>query len=132
VAGHAGLFGRGWEVFHLVKTLYSCYQGSNPFLGPPELIRIFLTPVTNSTRALGFDTPSAQEASCGRYFSPHSVGHLGFTGTSFWLDLELGQMVVFLTNRVHLGRDNDKIKPFRPRVHEAASKALGFSETFRK
>ena len=63
----------------------------------------------------------------GAYFSPHSVGHLGFTGTSFWLDLDSGQMVVLLTNRVHLGRDDKtKIQAFRPRFHEAASRALGF------
>jgi CubicO group peptidase (beta-lactamase class C family) len=60
------------------------------------------------------------------FFLP-SVGHLGFTGTSFWLDLETGQMVVLLTNRVHLGRDDKtRIAAFRPRFHEAASRALGF------
>jgi CubicO group peptidase (beta-lactamase class C family) len=54
-----------------------------------------------------------------------SVGHTGFTGTSFWIDLELGQMVVLLTNRVNLGRNHDSIRAFRPRFHEAASRALG-------
>ena len=73
------------------------------------------------------------QCSAGRYFSPRSVGHLGFTGTSFWLDLELGQMVVLLTNRVHLGRDDKtKIQAFRPRFHEAASWALGFDKRYRK
>ena len=93
-------------------------------------MRRFLTPPPGSPRALVFDTPTpeAGQGSAGRYFSPGSVGHLGFTGTSFWLDLELGQMVILLTNRVHLGRDNlEGIRVFRPRFHEAASKALGFN-----
>jgi len=135
VAGHAGLFGTGREVFALLAALYRAYQGEalNPFL--PDSVRLFLTPVAGSSRTLGFDTPGAEanQASAGRYFSPMSVGHLGFTGTSFWLDLALGQMVVLLTNRVHLGRDDKaKISAFRPQFHEAASRALGFTKEFRK
>jgi CubicO group peptidase (beta-lactamase class C family) len=133
VAGHAGLFGPGREVFSLVAALCRAYRGDA--VGPfnPELVRQFLTPVPGG-RALGFDVPSHDAAQCapGRYFSPQSVGHLGFTGTSFWLDLKLGQMVVLLTNRVHLGRDDKaKIQAFRPRVHETASRALGFTEVWR-
>ncbi len=94
-------------------------------------MRTFMTPPPEADRALGFDVPSRREASCGRFFSPRSVGHLGFTGVSYWLDLDLGQIVVLLTNRVHLGRDNDKIKPFRPLVYEAASRALGFTVPYR-
>lgn len=135
VAGHAGLFGRGIEVFRLGSTLYRAYRGeagSLPF--SPASVRRFLTPVAKGARALGFDTPDseASRGSAGRYFSPVSVGHLGFTGVSFWLDLELGQMVVLLTNRVHLGRDDKAgIQAFRPRFHEAASRALGFGKVFR-
>lgn len=135
VAGHAGLFGTGREVFELLAALYRTYHGEG--VGPfsPETVRLFLTPVAGSNRTLGFDTPSAEanQASAGRYFSPMSVGHLGFIGTSFWLDLTLGQMVVLLTNRVHLGRDDlDKIKTFRPQFHEAASRALGVTKEFGK
>jgi CubicO group peptidase (beta-lactamase class C family) len=133
VAGHSGLFGTGHEVFSLLACLYRAYAGET--VGPlnPETVKLFLTPA-GADRALGFDTPAPEGAqcSCGRYFSPLSVGHLGFTGTSFWLDLKLGQMVVLLTNRVHLGRDNlAPIRAFRPRFHEAASRALGFAESFR-
>jgi CubicO group peptidase (beta-lactamase class C family) len=120
-----------------LAALYRSYQGesvqpSQPF--PPELIRRFFTPLPGG-RALGFDVPSpdASQCSAGRYFSPISVGHLGFTGTSFWLDLELGQMVVLLTNRVHLGRDDKtKLQAFRPHFHEAASLALGFDKVYRQ
>ena len=132
MAGHAGLFGPGREVFRLAARLYQAYAGTSAHdFFAPELVRTFLTPPPDAARALGFDVPGPRDASCGRCFSPHSVGHLGFTGVSYWIDLDLGQIVVLLTNRVHLGRDNDKIKLFRPRVYEAASQALGFSQIFR-
>jgi CubicO group peptidase (beta-lactamase class C family) len=127
VAGHAGLFGTGADVFDLLAALHKAYKGK--LAGPlqPESVRLFFTPATQGGRGLGFDVPhpDPSQRAAGRYFSLNSVGHLGFTGTSFWLDLERGQMVVLLTNRVHLGRDNDKIRAFRPRFHEAASRALG-------
>jgi len=130
VAGHAGLFGAAGEVFRLLSALYRAYQGEG--VGPlvPEVVRLFLMPVDPGGRTPGFDTPSGDYTlrSAGPLFSPRSVGHLGFTGVSFWLDLEKGQMVVLLTNRVHLGRDDKrKIQSFRPRFHEAASRALGVS-----
>jgi serine-type D-Ala-D-Ala carboxypeptidase len=133
VAGHAGLFGPGREVFHLASSLYRAYTGER--LGPlaPETVQLFFTVPSGADRALGFDIPGPDPAlrAAGRYFSPHSVGHLGFTGTSFWLDLETCQMVVLLTNRVHLGRDDKtKIQAFRPWFHEAASLALGFNKAF--
>jgi serine-type D-Ala-D-Ala carboxypeptidase len=135
VAGQAGLFGRGIEVFRLGSAIYRAYRGEAGTLPlSPASVRRFLTPVARGARALGFDTPESDASRCsvGRYFSPASVGHLGFTGVSFWLDLELGQMVVLLTNRVHLGRDDKAgIQAFRPRFHEAASRALGFGRAFR-
>ncbi len=126
VAGHAGLFGTAPEVFTLAAWLYRAYQGHSGDLGiNQEVVRLFMTPAAPGCRTPGFDLPTPGISSAGRYFSPRSVGHTGFTGTSLWLDLELGQMAVLLTNRVHMGRDNDKIKAFRPRFHEAASRALG-------
>jgi CubicO group peptidase (beta-lactamase class C family) len=134
VAGHAGLFGRGREVFQLLSALYRTYHREAAPPLRPASVHPFLTPVAPGARTPGFDVPNPDPAQCaaGRCFSPTSVGHLGFTGTSFWLDLKLGQMVVLLTNRVHLGRDHlDGIRAFRPRFHEAASRVLGFTEYFR-
>jgi serine-type D-Ala-D-Ala carboxypeptidase len=129
VAGHAGLFGLGREVFRLVASLWQAYSGKETGPLTPAAVRLFLTVPAGADRACGFDIPGPDPATraAGRYFTPRSVGHLGFTGTSFWLDLETGQMVVLLTNRVHLGRDDKtRIAAFRPRFHEAASRALGF------
>jgi CubicO group peptidase (beta-lactamase class C family) len=77
----------------------------------------------NSTWALGFDTPSDTGSSAGVYFSPRSIGHLGFTGTSFWMDLDQEILVILLTNRVHPTRENEKIRAFRPLVHNSVMKA---------
>ena len=129
VAGHAGLFGTAPEVFTLAAQIYRAYYGQSGGLGiSPEIVRQFLTPVASGARTPGFDVPNPGQSSAGRYFSLRSVGHTGFTGASFWLDLEQGQMVVLLTNRVHLDRDNAKIKAFRPRFHEAASVTLGIKD----
>jgi CubicO group peptidase (beta-lactamase class C family) len=72
-----------------------------------------------STWALGFDTPDSSGSSAGHHFSEETVGHLGFTGTSFWLDLQREMAVILLTNRIHPSRDNEKIKDFRPLIHDA-------------
>jgi CubicO group peptidase (beta-lactamase class C family) len=130
VAGHAGLFGTGAEVFRLVACLYQAYTGQAAGPLTPETVRRFFTVPPGAQRAHGFDTPDPEPArrAAGRYFSPRSVGHLGFTGTSFWLDLESSQEVVLLTNRVLMGRDDKTgINALRPRFHEAASRALGFN-----
>ena len=76
--------------------------------------------VPGSTWGLGWDTPSPTNSSCRRPFSPHSVGHLGFTGTSVWLDLERGRHVILLTNRVHPSRDNEQSSEFRPLIHDSS------------
>ena len=65
--------------------------------------------------------------SSGHYFSPHSYGHTGFTGTSMWIDPDRQVFVVFLTNRVHPTRENQKIHEVRPALHDAVMKALGFA-----
>jgi CubicO group peptidase (beta-lactamase class C family) len=67
---------------------------------------------------LGFDTPSEKGSSGGSYLSATSAGHLGFTGTSFWIDKEKKLVMVLLTNRVHPKRDNEGIKDFRPLFHD--------------
>jgi CubicO group peptidase (beta-lactamase class C family) len=78
----------------------------------------------NSTWALGFDGPSKTGSSAGRYFSQKSIGHLGFTGASFWLDLERRVLVILLTNRIHPTRQNEGIREFRPLVHDIIMEAI--------
>ena len=126
VAGHAGLFAPIDEVDRLVQVLVDCYHDRHPFL-PASVVREFWTwdgTVPGSTWACGWDTPSPEGSSSGSLFSPQSVGHLGFTGTSVWIDLERGVHVIVLSNRVHPRRDNQKIGAVRPALHDAVMQSL--------
>ena len=126
VAGHAGLFGSASDVHALVVRLRACWRGEDDFL-PRELVRELWTrdpSVAGSTWGLGWDTPSPEGSSAGRRVSANAVGHLGFTGTSLWVDLERDAHVILLTNRVHPRRDDERIREVRPRVHDAAWEAL--------
>lgn len=125
IQGHAGLFGSATAVHTLLLTLLSAYhlETSNPFFST-DLVRLFFRRLPNTDKALGFDAPAVKNSSSGNFFSSNSVGHLGFTGTSFWLDLDRSVIVVLLTNRVHPNRDNDAIKSFRPKLHDAVMKKL--------
>jgi CubicO group peptidase (beta-lactamase class C family) len=120
VAGHAGLFAPVREVDHLAAELIACYKGRSKLI-PEKIVREFWTRdaiVPGSTWALGWDTPSPNNSSSGRHFPPTAVGHLGFTGTSIWIDPEREVAVSILTNRVHPSRDNQTIREFRPKIHD--------------
>ncbi|HXQ23276.1 MAG TPA: serine hydrolase domain-containing protein [Candidatus Acidoferrales bacterium] len=126
VAGHAGLFASAKDLDALLGRLNDCYHNLNPMI-PQRIVQEFWTrnaAVPDSTWCLGWDTPSPQGSSAGSHFSPHSVGHLGFTGTSVWLDLEHNRHVLLLSNRVHPNRDNDTIRAFRPFIHDLIVKAV--------
>ncbi len=126
VDGHAGLFGAARDVHLLLSELLASYLGrSKKNLFRKKVVREFFSRWKDSDRALGFDAPSPDGSSSGRYFSRQSVGHLGFTGTSFWMDPLNGLIVILLTNRVHPTRDNTRIKEFRPKLHDAVVENLG-------
>jgi CubicO group peptidase (beta-lactamase class C family) len=125
VQGHAGLFGTAAAVHMLVSKLLCAYQGTGPGnLFQTEIVRSFFKRWPNADKTLGFDAPALKNSSAGSYFSANSVGHLGYTGTSFWMDLDRLIIVILLTNRVHPTRDNMAIKAFRPKLHDAVMKNL--------
>ena len=126
VAGHAGLFAPVREIDRLARELIACYAGRSDFV-PQKIIREFWTrdtTVPGSTWALGWDMPSPENSSSGHRFSPAAVGHLGFTGTSIWIEPDSEVAISMLTNRVHPRRDNEKIREFRPRIHDLIMDAL--------
>jgi len=117
IAGHAGLFGTAQAVGQVTKAWLDAYAGK-PSLFQQEFVRQFVQAQLGTSWGLGWDTPS-QPSSSGQWFSPESFGHLGFTGTSIWIDPVRELEVIFLSNRVHPTRDNQAIKIFRPQLHDA-------------
>ncbi len=125
IEGHAGLFGTAGEMCVLLSELLKAFHGRfSACVFHRNILKAFFRRGKDTDRALGFDMPARQDASCGHYFSDRSVGHLGFTGTSFWTDLDRCISVILLTNRVHPSRDNVKIKKFRPEIHDAVMKVV--------
>jgi CubicO group peptidase (beta-lactamase class C family) len=119
VAGHAGLFGTLHGVLSMAEHFLDQWKGRGEHSAyPNNLVQRILEPVENSGWIMGFDMVSEKGSSSGNYFSKKSVGHLGFTGTSFWIDPVKECIVVLLTNRVHPSRGNWKIKEFRPVFHD--------------
>jgi CubicO group peptidase (beta-lactamase class C family) len=119
VAGHAGLFGTAESVLAVSGAWLRGYHGKESILDA-ELVRQFTTRQQSAAQpswALGWDTPSAPSSS-GSSFSKRSFGHLGYTGTSLWIDPLCELEVVLLSNRVHPSRRNEKIKVFRPWIHD--------------
>jgi CubicO group peptidase (beta-lactamase class C family) len=131
VAGHAGLFGSALNVWHMLWRLMAGFHGHATAAGlQQETLEAAFQPSPVGGRTLGFDTPSPEGSACGRHFSKMTVGHLGFTGTSFWMDLKRQVIVILLTNRIHPHRGNETIRTFRPRLHDAVMEALGLTHDF--
>jgi serine-type D-Ala-D-Ala carboxypeptidase len=127
VAGHAGVFAPAREVDRIAHELMLCYAGRSEFI-PQKIVQEFWArdkAVKGSTWALGWDSPSPDFSSSGQYFSPSAVGHLGFTGTSIWIEPAKRIAITLLTNRVHPKRDNQAIREFRPKIHDLIMEALG-------
>lgn len=125
IAGHAGLFGDACGVFVMAQALLQTYASSDcAELFQTRLVRRFFRRKSPGARALGFDVPAQSNSSSGRYFAVNSVGHLGFTGTSLWVDLDKAVIIILLTNRIHPSRSNERIKAFRPELHDAVMNVL--------
>ena len=122
VAGHAGCFASSLDVSVFAQCML---QGGTPLIGS-KTVEIFTCrqgiPPGNS-RALGWDTPT-QPSQSGRYFSSRSYGHLGYTGSSLWIDPDRQLSVTLLTNRTWPDRGSQSIKQFRPAFHDAVIEAL--------
>ena len=124
IDGHAGLFGDAISVYKLCLEILKALKNDCPKVLKPQIIQQFTRREKGFERVAGFDTPSEKESSSGSFFSPSSVGHLGFTGTSFWIDPEDDKIIILLTNRVHPDIHNQGIKKFRPLIHDLAFKKI--------
>jgi serine-type D-Ala-D-Ala carboxypeptidase len=122
VAGHAGLFSTAEDV---VLFAHAMLSRGNPILRA-ETMALFTrrqSSPAGTSRALGWDTPSNPSQS-GKYFGPRSFGHLGYTGTSLWIDPDRELSITLLTNRTWPDSSNQTIKQVRPRFHDAVIEAM--------
>lgn len=122
VAGHAGVFAPASDIARFAECML---RGGAPIL-KRETVELFTRrgeSPAGSSRALGWDTPSPP-ASSGTHFSAASFGHLGFTGTSLWIDPTRQLSITLLTNRTWPNRASQAIRRVRPLVHDAIVEAL--------
>jgi len=122
VAGHAGLFGSAAAVGAFARAVLRAARGDASVPAPltPPLVRLFTTPsaVPGSSRALGWDT-MRPTSSCGTRMSTAAFGHVGFTGTSLWIDPDRDRYFVLLTNRAYVGTSLDAMREIRRAFHDA-------------
>ena len=124
VAGHAGLFGNARDVDRLARSLLG---HGPPLLTPAAVERMWDhgERPSGGTYTLGWDTPSGARSNAGTAMAPDTtVGHLGFTGTSLWIDRADGLAVTLLTNRVHPFRESAGIRWLRPTLHDAVCREV--------
>lgn len=132
-AGHAGLFSNVPDLLRFAAEILAAAghpSAAQPAkLFQPTTVALFAErqeqrqEPASSSRALGWDTPG-KDSSSGRHFSPRSIGHLGYSGCSLWIDLEAGIAVALLTNRTWPDRSNQAIRQIRPAFHDAIREAL--------
>ena len=129
VSSHAGLFSNAYDIGIFSKMLLN----SGVHLGTRYLKKNIVNKFTkrfnipiDSDRTIGWDTPSQNgDSSAGDYFSDKAFGHLGYTGTSLWIDPEQEIIVVLLTNRVHPTRHKKGIYQVRRDFHNALLEIIG-------
>ncbi len=124
IEGHAGLFGSAAGVHSLCLELLAALNSKTGTVLDPDILSRCVRREGTFSMVAGFDTPAPVASSCGRFFSRRTIGHLGYTGTSFWIDPDSMVIVVLLTNRVHPSRENTRIKKFRPLIHDLIMASL--------
>ncbi len=121
VGPHAGLFGSIDGVLSWTNNIMNVFKAKSQF--SKSTIKHFLTKQKGDWR-LGMMVPSRPISSCGKYFSDNSFGHLGFTGTSFWVDPQKDLAVVILSNRTYPDRENKNFNILRPLIHDTVWETL--------
>jgi beta-N-acetylhexosaminidase len=128
VSGHAGVFSTSPDLAAFCQMLLNGGIYAHRRILKRATIAEFTVPqsLAKNTRTLGWVVPT-DGSSSGHYFSAHSYGHTGFTGTTIWIDPDRDLFVVLLTNRVNPTRENHKIAEVRPAVHDAVMKGLSLA-----
>jgi len=126
VSGHAGLFSTASDILSLMQVMMNGGSFGGHTFFKKETVALFTQrDSVHRARALGWDVrDGGEKASTGKYFSMQSYGHLGYTGTSVWVDPTRQLCVVFLTNRVYPTSANNKIRAVRRLLHDAVIESL--------
>ena len=117
VAGHAGLFAPARDVHRIIVLLLESYKGDGPV--DQGIIRRFwdYSNRQGTSFVYGFDTPSGETTQAGKGVPSDAIGHLGFTGTSFWVSPYTGLGSILLTNRVFFPNTQERIRELRRKLH---------------
>jgi CubicO group peptidase (beta-lactamase class C family) len=126
VAPHSGLFGTAPDLARFAMAILAGGIADGRRFIREDTRRLFFTPcgIPGSSYALGWDMPSGESSTAGRLMSRRSIGHLGFTGTSVWIDPDRRLFVILLSNRVHPTRANDPMRAVRAAVADAVVTAF--------
>ncbi len=123
VAGHAGLFGAAPAVAAFARAVLRAVRGETmpaPFTADAVAVFTARSKVPGSSRALGWDT-MLPTSSCGTHLSAAAFGHVGYTGSSLWIDPVRDRYFVLLTNRACGGGTLDEMRNVRRAFHDALS-----------
>lgn len=124
IAGHAGLFSTALDIHGFLLEFILGFENKGKLFNRQTIDKFFpiknglITPEYPGIFVGGWDTPSAKNSAAGHYSSINAIGHLAYTGCSIWLDHKQSFWVVLLTNRIHPSTTNEKIKSFRPHIHD--------------
>jgi len=122
-SGHAGLFGDAGAVLAIGEAILDSLDATSDWLGPDDLAPL-VAPRPGGSLRMGFDGRTGDAPSSGARLGPRTFGHLGFTGTSIWIDPDARFVGVLLTNRVHPTREHVAIRVARPAAYDAMFDAL--------
>jgi serine-type D-Ala-D-Ala carboxypeptidase len=127
ISGQAGLFSTASDLNTFITEITRSIRGESDWL-PKQILERFIprskTKPDVDSYALGWNHPGKHNSSSGNHFSPNSIGHLAYTGCSFWIDLDQDFWIILLTNRIHPSTTNEKIRSFRPAIHDLIYREL--------
>jgi CubicO group peptidase (beta-lactamase class C family) len=118
--GHAGLFSTARSLAPFCREWLLARKGESRWIGKEWALRFTsrANEVAGGSWGYGWDTKSPTHSTAGEHFSPASFGHLGYPGASIWIDPEVEGFVIFLSNRVHPSRVDERIRALRPALHD--------------
>ncbi len=128
VAGNAGVFGTAEDVGLYLQMLASdgLLPDGTRYLSRAS-VRAMMQDETEGleqARGLGLYLPWHDGGFLGDLLPRETVGHTGFTGTSFLLEPQTGLSIVLLTNRVCPTRDNTDIYRVRRLIANVCAAAV--------